>query len=128
MNPTHRAIRAKLQSMAPQRAVSFIAGLELPEDEAFCIIECDVRGKSRQQVAEKTVTVKVRQLSRGMEGNDVKTLQAALIANGFSCGSAGTDGDFGAGTEAALKKFQTKYSLGADSIAGNGTWGKLLGK
>ena len=79
-------------------------------------------------VVEKTVTVKVRQLSRGMEGNDVKTLQAALIANGFSCGSAGTDGDFGAGTEAALKKFQTKYSLGADGIAGNGTWGKLLGK
>lgn len=79
-------------------------------------------------VVEKTVAVKVRQLSRGMEGNDVKTLQAALIANGFSCGSAGTDGDFGAGTEAALKKFQTKYSLGADGIAGNGTWGKLLGK
>lgn len=79
-------------------------------------------------VVEKTVTVKVRQLSRGMEGNDVKTLQAALIANGFSCGSAGSDGDFGAGTEAALKKFQAKYSLGADGIAGNGTWGKLLGK
>lgn len=79
-------------------------------------------------VVEKTVAVKVRQLSRGMEGNDVKTLQAALIANGFSCGSAGTDGDFGAGTEAALKKFQTKYSLGSDGIAGNGTWGKLLGK
>ena len=79
-------------------------------------------------VVEKTVTVKARQLSRGMEGNDVQTLQAALIANGFSCGSAGTDGDFGAGTEAALKKFQTKYSLGADGIAGNGTWGKLLGK
>lgn len=53
MNPTHRDIRAKLQSMAPQRAVSFIAGLELPEDEAFCIIECDVRGKSRQQVADR---------------------------------------------------------------------------
>lgn len=76
--------------------------------------------------AAKTVTVKVRQLSRGMEGNDVKTLQAALIANGFSCGSAGADGDFGSGTEAALKKFQTKYSLGADGIAGNGTWTKLL--
>ncbi len=79
-------------------------------------------------VVEKTVTVKVRQLSRGMEGNDVKTLQAALIANGFDCGKAGADGDFGSGTEAALKKFQAKYSLGADGIVGNGTWGKLLGK
>lgn len=79
-----------------------------------------------QPVVEKTITVKVRQLSRGMEGTDVKTLQAALNANGFNCGSA--DGDFGAKTETALKQFQTKYSLGADGIAGNGTWGKLLGK
>ena len=63
-----------------------------------------------------------------MEGNDVRTLQAALIANGFSCGSAGTDGDFGSGTDAALRKFQIKYGLGADGIAGTGTWSKLLGK
>lgn len=52
MNSTHREIRAKLQSMAPQRAVAYIAALELPSDEAFCIIECDVRKKSRQQVAD----------------------------------------------------------------------------
>ena len=81
-----------------------------------------------QPIAEKTISIKVRQLSKGMEGNDVKTLQAALIANGFSCGSAGTDGDFGSGTDAALRKFQTKYGLGADGIAGAGTWGKLLSK
>ena len=71
--------------------------------------------------------MQVRMLKRGMAGADVKTLQAALIAYGYSCGSAGADGDFGAGTEAALKKFQTKYDLGADGIAGKGTWGKLLG-
>lgn len=81
-----------------------------------------------QPVAEKTVSVKVRQLSKGMDGNDVKTLQAALIANGFSCGTAGADGDFGSATDAALRKFQTKYGIGADGIAGNGTWSKLLGK
>ena len=72
----------------------------------------------------ETVDMKVRVLQRGMSGADVKTLQAALNANGFDCGA---DGDFGAGTEAALKKFQTKYSLGADGIAGKGTWGRLLG-
>lgn len=71
--------------------------------------------------------MQVRMLSKGMKGSDVKTLQAALIAYGFSCGAAGTDGDFGSGTESALKKFQTKFSLGADGIAGKGTWGKLLG-
>ena len=81
-----------------------------------------------QPVAEKTVSVKVRQLSKGMDGNDVKTLQAALIANGFSCGVAGADGDFGSATAAALRKFQTKYGLGVDGIAGNETWSKLLGK
>jgi hypothetical protein len=71
--------------------------------------------------------MQVRVLRRGMTGADVKTLQAALIAYGCSCGAAGADGDFGAGTEAALKQFQTRYSLGADGIAGKGTWGKLLG-
>lgn len=69
--------------------------------------------------------MQVRMLKRGMKGADVKTLQAALNANGFDCGAA--DGDFGGGTEAALRKFQTKYGLGADGIAGKGTWGKLLG-
>ena len=72
--------------------------------------------------------MQVRVLRRGMNGADVKTLQAALIAYGFSCGAAGADGDFGSGTETALKKFQTKYGLGADGIAGKGTWGKLLSK
>lgn len=71
--------------------------------------------------------MRVRVLRRGTAGADVKTLQAALIAYGFSCGAAGADGDFGSGTETALKKFQTKYGLGADGIAGKGTWGKLLG-
>ena len=72
--------------------------------------------------------MQVRVLRRGMKGADVKTLQAALIAYGFSCGAAGADGDFGSGTETALKKFQTKYGLGADGIAGKGTGGKLLGQ
>lgn len=83
-----------------------------------------------QVPAEKdtTLPMQVRMLKRGMKGADVKTLQAVLIAYGFSCGAAGADGDFGSGTETALKKFQTKYGLGADGIAGKGTWGKLLGK
>ena len=50
MNPTHREIRAKLQSMAPQRAVKFIAGLGLPSDEEFFLIECDVKGRSYAQL------------------------------------------------------------------------------
>ena len=74
------------------------------------------------------IPIQVRMLRRGMKGADVKTLQAALITYGFSCGTAGADGDFGNATAAALRKFQTKYGLGADGIAGNATWSKLLGK
>lgn len=38
--------------MAPTRAVAYILSLELPADEAACIIECDVRRKSYAQVCE----------------------------------------------------------------------------
>ena len=76
-------------------------------------------------VQAETVQAAVRVLRRGMTGADVRTLQAALNAGGFDCGAA--DGAFGAGTEAALKRFQGRYKLGADGIAGQGTWGKLLG-
>ena len=74
----------------------------------------------------ETVAMQVRVLRRGMTGADVRTLQAALNAGGFACGAA--DGAFGAATETALKRFQTAYKLGADGIAGKGTWGKLLGQ
>lgn len=85
-------------------------------------------GEPESDVQAVELNMKVRMLRRGMQGADVKTLQAALIAYGYSCGAAGADGDFGGGTEAALRKFQTKYGLGADGIAGRGTWGKLLGE
>ena len=75
----------------------------------------------------ETVQAAVRVLKHGMTGADVRTLQAALIAYGYSCGAAGADGNFGAATETALKRFQGRYKLGADGIAGQGTWGKLLG-
>ena len=76
---------------------------------------------------DEKLDMKVRVLRRGMTGADVKTLQAALIAYGYSCGAAGADGDFGTATETALKRFQGRYKLGADGVAGKGTWGKLLG-
>lgn len=72
----------------------------------------------------KTINVTIRQLSKGMKGNDVKTLQILMNAYGCDCGSA--DGDFGAKTEAGLKKFQAQFKLGADGIAGSKTWNKLL--
>lgn len=51
MDSRHKAMRAKLSAMAPRRAVDYILSFELPDDEAACVIECDVRGKSCVQVA-----------------------------------------------------------------------------
>lgn len=52
MNSQHKRIRAELSAMAPRRAVEYILSFELPQDEAACLIECDVRRKSYAQVCE----------------------------------------------------------------------------
>lgn len=52
MDSQHKRIRAELSAMAPRRAVEYILSFELPQDEAACIIECDVRQKSCVQVAD----------------------------------------------------------------------------
>lgn len=64
-------------------------------------------------------------VKKGAEGNLTKTLQGALICHGYS--TNGFDGDFGSGTESAVKKFQKKEGLSADGIAGKKTWKALLG-
>jgi putative chitinase len=58
-------------------------------------------------------------LRRGSKGDDVKRMQAKL--------GLVADGDFGPGTEAALKKWQAANGLTADGVAGPKTLAKLLG-
>lgn len=65
-------------------------------------------------------------LKRGARGKDVMLLQKLLEATGYPCGRAGIDGDFGAGTEAAVEKFQTEYSLTPDKVVGPATWTALV--
>lgn len=62
----------------------------------------------------------------GSKGSDVKKAQQLLIAKGYSCGAAGADGDFGAGTYNAVKKFQADNGLESDGIVGANTWAALL--
>ena len=57
-------------------------------------------------------------LRKGAKGEGVKLMQEAL---GISA-----DGDFGPGTERALKKWQAANGLVADGIAGPATFAKLL--
>lgn len=64
-------------------------------------------------------------LQRGSNGSAVVTLQQKLIAKGYSCGSAGADGDFGGGTYNAVIAFQNANGLAADGIVGPATWAAL---
>ena len=62
-----------------------------------------------------------RELSYGDTGSDVKSLQEALIALGYSCSKWGADGEFGKATKSAVVAFQTVNNLAADGIVGSKT-------
>ena len=53
-----------------------------------------------------------------MEGSDVVRLQEALKKAGID---VGVDGEFGPGTDKAVKELQQKKSLTADGIVGSKT-------
>jgi len=62
-----------------------------------------------------------RTLRLGMSGSDVKELQirvAGWAADSASQTYVAVDGDFGPGTEAAVKRFQRAYGLSADGVVG----------
>lgn len=65
-------------------------------------------------------------VKRGSKGDAVKKLQEILISKGYSCGSYGVDGDFGADTESAVKRYQKDHGLTVDGIVGKKTWSKLM--
>lgn len=65
-------------------------------------------------------------LRKGDEGPDVVTMQLALTELGYLNGAA--DGNFGTGTQTAVKKFQQDNDLAADGIAGKLTLEALYAK
>ena len=60
-----------------------------------------------------------RTLRKGMKGDDVAAMQKAL--------GIGADGDFGFGTQVAVKKWQKVNGLVADGIVGSATQAKMFG-
>lgn len=82
----------------------------------------ETQTKPKQEVCSVYLNV----LRKGSSGNSVKALQGILIANGFSCGRWGADGDFGADTLTAVRRYQAAKKLDVDGIVGQATWGKLL--
>jgi N-acetyl-anhydromuramyl-L-alanine amidase AmpD len=62
-------------------------------------------------------------VSRGATGERVKTVQYLLRQSGAS---VTVDGDFGSGTETAVKAFQSGHGLTADGVVGSKTWPALI--
>ncbi|WP_051105938.1 serine/threonine-protein kinase [Streptomyces hokutonensis] len=58
----------------------------------------------------------------GDSGKRVLQVQCVLTKRGYDVGSTGVDGDFGAGTESAVRSFQSDKQLDADGIVGRETW------
>ena len=67
-------------------------------------------------------------LKKGATGGDVTRMQRMLAANGYMdpANQTNFDGQFGSGTESALKRFQSAKGLAADGICGQNSWTKLL--
>ncbi|WP_371017811.1 peptidoglycan-binding protein [Pseudalkalibacillus sp. JSM 102089] len=62
-------------------------------------------------------------LKKGSTGSLVKELQSKLQAIGLYSGSL--DGDFGNGTDRAVRNFQSRNKLTVDGVVGPATWEKL---
>lgn len=62
-------------------------------------------------------------LSTGSTGANVTSLQHLLTSRGYATAA---DGDYGSGTESAVRAFQGAAGLGADGVAGPATFGALV--
>lgn len=109
----------------------YIRGYGLPDFGEDDVVAVETSTKATASPAKtaavKTISLPLKQLSRGSTGAQVKAMQILLIGKGYSCGTAGADGDFGAGTYSALTRFQQVAGLEVDGICGAVTWAALLG-
>jgi hypothetical protein len=65
-------------------------------------------------------------LGQGSTGDDVRRLEAALIAHGVIADTPGNrDGVFGPGLDAAVRRFQQENNLVVDGLVGPQTWAAL---
>lgn len=83
--------------------------------------------KVEPKSAKRFYEIRLPYVSRGDVGDSVKAVQLQLSALGYSIGPDGADGDFGAFTETALKKYQRNIGVSPDGIVGPDTGAKLFG-
>lgn len=104
----------------------YIRGYGVPKYDTEPVVSKPVVDKPTATKTE-VCTVEVKVLRKGASGENVKALQILLIGRGYSCGSYGADGSFGAATDKAVRAFQKDKGLSVDGICGPKTWNKLLG-
>ncbi|MEV6176175.1 protein kinase [Streptomyces sp. NPDC052015] len=63
----------------------------------------------------------------GDSGRRVLQVQCMLTERGYAVGDGGVDGEFGAGTESAVRRLQSDKGLTADGVVARETWAALRG-
>ena len=99
----------------------------MPKYDPESASEPSTEVKVETSKVEASVSIKLNELKKGSEGEQVKALQRMLYAMGYTLGSNPIDGDFGSKTDAAVRAYQKKYGLAVDGIVGVKTWCKILG-
>ncbi len=107
---------AKLVAYATMEGIAKVAGLQKRQAQT---------APAATQSQKGDYTMEMKNLQKGMSGENVRALQILLNGNGYNSGAA--DGIFGAKTDAAVRAYQKAQSLQADGIAGKNTMGRLLG-
>lgn len=90
------------------------------------IVSGTPEAQNKNTIKGDIIMVATQMIGNGDRGNAVRSMQGALIAQGYNCGSYGADGICGAATIAAIKACQRANGLTADGICGPDTWGALL--
>lgn len=72
---------------------------------------------------QETMMQALPMLEQGASGAQVRTVQALLMARGYSIT---LDGTFGPVTKAVVERFQGNANLGADGVVGPQTWPALM--
>jgi len=68
----------------------------------------------------------VKIIRSGSKGPEVTDVQHRLVALGMLIDASELEGEFGASTESAVRRFQAQRSIRADGVVGSETWGHLV--
>lgn len=74
----------------------------------------------------ETLSISIPTLKQGDKGLMVKVMQVLLEGRGYRCGIFGADGDFGAASDKALRKYQAEKGLEIDGVCGPESWKSLF--